>query len=696
VLIRPLRRTLLALTFLLVPALPAPGALAGPVVPAATLPDETKKRPLTVDEIWAMKRLGAPVLSPDGSQVAYAIWTYDPGENQLDADVWTVPAAGGAPRRLTTYKGSSRSPAFSPDGKRIVFVSKREGDKQNQIYILPLDGGEAERVTEMPLGVSSPKWLPDGKRIAFVSPVIADAESPEATKKKVEEREKTKVKARVTENRLYRFWDRWLTDDEFPHIFVVDVSTRKVTDLLSGSKRFFDLQEAGGRIFDVSLDGSAVTFSANSSPEPYAFLNEDVFLVPTSGGEVRDLTSANGAADIDPVFSPDGKRIAYGLKRRPDSWPDRTRLAILDLATGKTTVLTEDWDVSPSSWVFTPDGQSLVVSAEVRARTNLYAVPLAGGAPREIYRGGTVTGPQVTPSGEVFFSISSLSKPPEIAAVKTDGTGFRWLTHTNDERMAGLALGKVRDVTFEGAGSDPTQMFVVEPYGFEPKKKIPLVHLVHGGPVGTSGDAFSFRWNAHAFAAPGYLVAMVNFHGSSSFGQKWVESILGAPPDKPFTDVMKATDFLIAEGSVDEGRIAAAGGSYGGFLVNWIAGHTARFTTLVSHAGVYDLLGQFASDVSFGRQHSYGGYPFTNLPSIERWSPNRYAKGFSTPMLILHGERDFRVPLTQGLEIYGVLTAKEIPARLVVYPDENHWILKGSNSKHWYGEVLGWLARWFK
>ncbi|HEX7578500.1 MAG TPA: hypothetical protein VF580_00740, partial [Thermoanaerobaculia bacterium] len=435
--IRLLRPALLALALLLVPALSAPAVPAAPAGPSATPPDAPKKRSLTVDEIWAIRRVGAPVLSLDGSQVAYAVWTYDPDENQLDANVWTVPAAGGTPRRLTTYRGLDRSPTFSPDGKRIAFVSKREGDRQNQIYILPLDGGEAERVTEMPLGVSSPRWLPDGKRIAFVSSVIADAESPEATKKKVEEREKAKVKARVTENRLYRFWDRWLTDDEFPHIFVVDVFTRKVTDLLSGSKRLFDLQEAGGRSFDVSPDGSAVTFSANSSPEPYAFLNEDVFLVSTSGGEVRNMTGTNGAADTDPVFSPDGKRIAYGLTRRPDGWPDRARLAVLDLATGKTTVLTEGWNVSPSSWVFTPDGQSLVVTAEVRARTNLYAVPVAGGAPRELHRGGTVTGPQITPSGEIFFSISSISKPLEIAAVKVDGTGFRWLTHTNDERMAG-------------------------------------------------------------------------------------------------------------------------------------------------------------------------------------------------------------------------------------------------------------------
>jgi dipeptidyl aminopeptidase/acylaminoacyl peptidase len=280
--------------------------------------------------------------------------------------------------------------------------------------------------------------------------------------------------------------------------------------------------------------------------------------------------------------------------------------------------------------------------------------------------------------------------------VKLDGSGFRRLTTVNDELMAGAALGTVEEMTFRGAANEEVQMLVVFPPGFERSRKYPLVQLVHGGPVGTFGDAFSFRWNPQAFAAPGYVVAMVNFHGSSSFGQAFVESILGAHPDKPFTDVMKATDHLIAQGYVDPARMAAAGGSYGGFLVDWIAGHTDRFKALVSHAGVYSLLGQSASDSGYGRQHSYGGYPFTNLANVERWSPNRFSAGFHTPMLILHGERDFRVPVTQGLELYGVLTAKGVPARLVYYPEENHWILKGQNSRHWYGEVLGWLARWLK
>jgi dipeptidyl aminopeptidase/acylaminoacyl peptidase len=311
----------------------------------------------------------------------------------------------------------------------------------------------------------------------------------------------------------------------------------------------------------------------------------------------------------------------------------------------------------------------------------------------ELLRGGTTSGVAPLPDGSFVLSQHSLKHPPELLVLDAKGAS-RPLTNVNDELVKEWSLGEVQERTYKGAGDVPVQMFVLLPPGYEKGRKYPLVQLVHGGPVGTFGDGFSFRWNAQAFAAPGYVVAMVNFHGSSSFGQGFVESILGAHPDKPFTDVMRATDLLVAEGLADPSRMAAAGGSYGGFLVNWIAGHTDRFKALVSHAGVYSLLGQSASDSTYGRHHSYGGFPFTNLANVEKWSPNRFAAGFKTPMLVLHGERDFRVPVTQGLELYGTLTAKGVPARLVYYPDENHWILKGANSKHWYGEVLGWLKRW--
>ena len=680
------RRLLPAALLVLLPLSPLPAA------------DAPAKHPLTVDDLWAVKRVGRPSLSADGKLMAYSVSAWEAGKDRSATDVWLQPVGGGEARRLTAHEAGDSSPALSPDGTRVVFVSKRDGDDEAQLYVIRTDGGEAERLTELPLGVSSPRWLPDGKRVAFVSPLLVGTGSAEGTRKELEKRKKeakTRAKATVSEDRLVRYWDRWIEADQFPHLFAVDLETRKATDLTPDSRRHGNLQDAT-LDYDVSPDGKWIAFAANSTPPPYRTLNSDLFLVPTSGGEARNLTADNPAEDSHPVFSPDGRSLAYGREVKADGWPDRARLSLLDLATGKTRVLTEAWDAVPEDWRFTADGRTLVFRGEVRSRTNLYALPVSGGTPREVWRGGTATSLEPTPSGELVFAATSFRRPAEIGVVKLDGAAFRWLTSWNEALAASIDFGEEREVVFEGAGGEEVQMWVVNPPGFDPKKKYPLVHLVHGGPVGTFGDQFHLRWNAHAFAAPGYVVAMVNFHGSSSFGQAFVESILGANGDKPFTDVMKATDHLVAEGNVDEKRMAAAGGSYGGYLVNWIAGGTDRFAALVSHAGVYSLLSQFGSDVAYGRQHSYGGYPFTDLANVERWSPNRRAAAFRTPMLVLHGERDFRVPVTQGLELYGVLQAKGVPSRLVVYPEENHWVLKGRNAKHWYGEVLGWLARYLK
>jgi dipeptidyl aminopeptidase/acylaminoacyl peptidase len=547
-----------------------------------------------------------------------------------------------------------------------------------------------------------PRFFPDGRRLAFLAPVLTAAPTPEGTKQLLEKREKDPVKARATEDRFYRYWDGWLTGGEVHHLFVMDLETRKITDLIPDSKRFFDLMDPAGG-YDISPDGTELAFAANATESPYPILNYDVFTVPAAGGQVKNLTPDNPGDDMRPRYTSDGRAIVYGMQREVDFYADRVRLVRHDRKTGKNVILTDAWDRSASDWAVAKDSKTVALLAEDEGRVGLYRLDLdqalaaaergAGIAPERLARGGHLAGLTWVGEKRLAYTQDSLQGPPEVWTLAPNATAPAALSHFNDARMAEFELGNVEEITFTGAGGRQVQMFVVTPPGFDPQKKWPLVHLVHGGPHGIFGDQFHFRWNAQLFAARGYVVAMVNFHGSTSFGQEFAASILGSHGDQPFDDVMAATDRLLQTGYIDEKRMAAAGGSYGGYLVSWIAGHTDRFACLVNHAGVYDTLAQYASDVTYGRSRAYGGEPWGNLAAIDRWNPARFASGFKTPMLVIHGECDYRVPYTQGLAVYGVLKAKGIPARLVVYPDEGHWILKAANSCYWYDEVMGWLER---
>ena len=448
--------------------------LAVPLLAAFALSaaEPPAKHPLTVDDIWAVVRVGKPVVSPDGRSVVYPRTTWEAEKNRNLTDLWLQPVAGGPGRRLTSHEAGESSPAFSPDGTRLAFVSKRDADKEAQLYVLRLDGGEAERWTELPMGVQSPKWTADGKRIVFVSSVLG--ESLETTKTELARREKdekTRVKATVSENRVVRYWDHWLETEQWAHLFALDVETRKVTDLTPGMKRLGKLDD-GGLSFDVARDGSVV-FAANSTEPPYRTTNSDLFLVPAGGGAPRNLTADNPAEDGSPVFSPDGRTIAYGREAKGDGWPDRTRLALLDLATGKTRVLTEEWDSVPDGWSFTPDGKTLVFLAESRARTNVYALPVAGGAPRLVWKGGRATAVEIAGTSDLVFGHTSFRRPTELATVKLDGASFRNLTTWNDALMAGIAFGEERDVVFKGAGGDEVQMFVDQPAGVREGEEVP-------------------------------------------------------------------------------------------------------------------------------------------------------------------------------------------------------------------------------
>jgi dipeptidyl aminopeptidase/acylaminoacyl peptidase len=521
--------------------------------------------------------------------------------------------------------------------------------------------------------------------------MIKGAKNIEETKKLLEERDKSKIKARVTEDRVFRFWDRWLTDDEVPHIFIFDVETRKATDLTPDSERWFEFMDPSGH-YDISPDGKEIAFSANSSESPHKLLRWKIYTVPTGGGKIECLTPDNPADDWRPRYSPDGRFLLYGKQEDPFFYADRVRLMQIDRATGVEKELLPDWDRSPHHWIFTEDG-ALVIEVEDDARLKLFFLENGRDKPRLVHGEGSVGGVSVTADGMLYFTRQNLSSPAEVARCSLSGGKAERVTYFNKWFDEEIAIGEVLEMEFEGAGGRKVHAFVATPPGFDPASKWPLIHVIHGGPHGVSGDDFHFRWNAHLFSQPGYVSVMVNFHGSTSWGHDFAACIQGAHGDKPFDDIMKATDAMVATGYIDETRMGATGASYGGYMITWIEGHTDRFKCLVNHAGVYNILSQYASDVTQGRHQSYGGEPWEKLDVIDEWNPARFTEGFVTPMLVSHGERDFRVPVTQGLEVYGVLKAKGVPAKLIYFPDENHWILKPQNSILWYREVLDWLKR---
>ncbi|HYM81360.1 MAG TPA: S9 family peptidase [Candidatus Limnocylindria bacterium] len=667
--------------------------------PSTTLyPARRGTRTLTAEDLWAIPRVGAPTPAPDGASVAVSVTTYDLEKNVGRGRIWLVPLRGGNekgpagnPRPLTSPDVSSLEPVFSPDGSRLAFVRKGD-DGKGQLHVMPVDGGESEKLTDLPLGVYDPKWLPDGAGLVFVSPLIKGHWTPEATRTEVERRLKDPVKAHVTEDRVFRFWDNWLTTGEVPHLFAIDLASRAVRDLTPRAELWLDWMEPSGQ-YAISPDGREVTFAGIRFESERSLLRSAIFVAPTTGEPaVTCLTADHPADDVRPRYTPDGRAIVYGMQQDPYFYADRVRLMRFDRATGRHEPWLDDWTLSPTHWEFGPDG-TLFVEVEDGGRVSLYTLQ-GKESPRERVRGGTVASVVPGHDGRVYFTLQTLSDAPELHVSLPVGGAPTRLTRFTESALANVSLGEVREIQFEGAYGETVQMYVVLPPGDQPGKRYPLVQVIHGGPHGITPDAFHFRWNAQLFASAGYVAALVNFQGSTSWGQDFAKRIQGAWGDRPFQDVMKATDLLIAQGLVDESRMAAAGGSYGGYLSAWIASHTDRFKCIVNHAGVYDTLSQYASDVTQGRAQSFGGEPWDGIEAIDRWNPARFASGMNTPMLVIHGERDYRVPAAQGLECYGMLKAKGVPARLVYFPDENHWVLKPRNSLLWYREVQGWLARW--
>lgn len=659
------------------------------------------QRPLTPQDIWAMKRLGSPALSPDGKTVAFTVTEWSIEKNKSTTNLWLADVASGQVRRLTTAQASDGSPDWSPDGQRIAFTSKRGDDEAAGLYVIPVNGGEAEKVLELPYGVGSPKWLPDGSGFVALTRVVPELagqltkDDLAAMKKEIKRRKDSKITAKVSEDRAFRFWDAWLTDNLAQRLVRIDLATKAITDQTPAQKQLFTV--SGDTSFDLSPDGRHAVLTINSTPRPYAsYLNNDIYLVALDGsGTVKNLTPENPGDDSSAVFAPDGKSVYFSRLETPYYCGEFQKLWRHDLASGKNTPVTDALDYSISDPAISPDGRTLWVTIEDRGATAVFRLGADGQGLTSVHRSGASSGLQVA-GGTIVFLNNNSTRPDELFALDPATGSVRQLTSFNADLLAKLSFGQVEEYWIDGAAGDRIQGWVYYPPGFDSTQSYGLLQLMHGGPHTMVSDAFSYRWNAHAMAAPGYVVTWVNRHGSTGFGEKFCQSILNEWGDKPLEDILKATDHLLKKHpNIDPKRLAAAGGSYGGYMAAWVAGHTDRFAAIINHAGVNDFITQFGADVtSFGFTNVLGGKPWDNAEGMQRNNPTRYAKNFKTPMLIIHGEKDYRVPYVNGTALYGIYQSMGLPARLVIYPDENHWILSPQNSLHWNWEFQSWLARW--
>lgn len=678
------------------------------LLPAAS----AQKRPITHEDVWLMKRVSGLVASPDGKWAVVSVAEPSYDADKSATDLWMAPVAGGAPRRLTHTRGAESGAAFSPDSTRLAFSAKREGDEAPQIYVLPLDGGEAVRVTSISTGATHPRWRPDGKAILFQSRVYPGAGSDEANKKIAAERKARKYNARVYEGFPFRFWDRWL-DDLKPHIFVQELADgAQPRDLLAGAKLASLAGFDGTRgLSDTSLeavwspDSQWIVFTAtvNRDRAAYAPSTTHLYRVPAAGGEPVPITSGEDSYGR-PAFRPDGKAL-YALHSRggEDRLYSLTRLARIAWPPAEAAapaILTEKWDRSAASFAFTPDSRRVWLIAEEHGHDKLFTLPADGGAVErafEVAEGvySALAIPERASSTLVVALWGSMTHPEDIVLVDARAGSHKALAEFHAGRIAAIDWQPPRHFWFTAANGKRIHSLLVLPPAFDPSKKYPLVIFPHGGPHNMTKDQFIVRWNFHLLTSPGYVLLMPNYTGSTGFGEEFAAAIHGDVLRGPASEIEQAADAAIRQFPfIDGSRQAGVGASYGGYLMNWFAGNSARFRCLVNHAGLTDNVSMWGStDGAWYWEQRNGGPVWEMKGQWREQSPLMYAGNFKTPMLVTHGENDFRVPVSQAFEIYKLLQRRRVPSRLVIFPDAGHWVLKGEDARYHMKEVLDWLRK---
>jgi dipeptidyl aminopeptidase/acylaminoacyl peptidase len=650
------------------------------------------KRPITFESFIALKNVGDPQLSPDGATVAFTVSTPSLEENKNVSRIWVVPASGGAARALTAGPGSDFAPRWAPDGRSLGFVSTRGGSPQ--VWRIALADGDAAQLSSVESGVNDFLWAPDGNALFITSDVKWPAAGQEIDRRNGA----YPTQAKIWSDLFYRHWTEWRVGLR-SHLLRQDLQGKAVKDLTPLDHDVPPLA-LGGADIAVAPGGSELAIVFNPDADVAQSTNNDVFVMGSDGTGLAPITTGRGN-DNSPAFSPDGRSIAWLAMETPGFEADRQQLMLLDRATKQARPLTAAWDVSVQSVAWTPDSRSLVVEVEERGAHNLYRLDVATGRRTPVVTGGVNTAMRVTPKGDgLVFLRQTATQPAEVYTVGLDGKGLRPLTSMNAAALAGLDLPPLEPFGFVGALGDSVHGFLLKPPGFDPAKKYPLLYLIHGGPQGAWLDAWSARWNYHMFAARGYVVAAVNFHGSTGYGQRFTNSISKHWGDYPFEDLMKGLDRVAALPYVDSTRMGAAGASYGGYMIYWTAGHTDRFKTLVAHDGVFNGESMTGStEELWFTNHEFGDGGMTSPETramIEKWSPANFTDRWKTPMLVVHSQQDMRVDVSEGFQAFTALKVRNVPAKFLYFPDEGHWVLKARNRRLWWGTVLDWADQYLR
>ncbi|MBL8182647.1 MAG: S9 family peptidase [Blastocatellia bacterium] len=668
----------------------------------ASLSVVTFSQTFNVNDMINLKRVGDPQLSPDGTMVAYTVGIPNKAENKTLTQIFVKPLAGGRERQLTDGKSSSSSPRWSPDGKRIAYVTG------GQIWTMEPDGDDKDQITEISTGAGNPVWSPDGSMIAFGSDVYPECRDDACNKAEAEKAENSKVKAHVTDRLLFRRWVEWRTRIR-THVFVVPAKGGIAKDVTPGD---FDAPPYGagtGHDYVFTPDSKGIVYIKNPDKVEAVSTNSDIFVASLDGSSPRNLTASNKGYDMSPAFTPDGKYLIYRSMATAGFEADRARLMRQTVATGETVELTGGFDQQVDEFIVTADSNTIYFTAAERGRSPIFSVPVEPNFRlriathvKKIATYGSAGSLNVTRDGSrIVFAATTVTHPTEIFSVASDGTGITPFTTANDATLASFKLNKYEDVDWKGAVNTKVHGFLLKPANFDPGKKYPMIVLIHGGPQGAWNDGWSYRWNPQIYANAGYIVFAPNPRGSTGYGQQFVNEVSADWGGKAYVDIMNGVAEVIKQPFVDKNRIGAAGASYGGYMVDWILGHNTdprfKFKALLSHAGVYNLESMATStEEIYFVKWEFKGMPWENPVNYNKWSPHKFAKNFNTPTLVTAGELDYRVPVDQSYQLYTTLQLRNVPSKLIVFPDEGHWILKHQNSEFFYNNALDWFKTYLK